>query len=124
MFPTGNSDGQYGIVVQGVNNGAAIGDTSSFEMTLYAPNNLEIVVDNDGITTSIYAAISPCGSTCKTCAGTATTCTSCEVPSNNPFYNPITHTCSASCPLGTFPKDYVCYPCYDTCATCYGYMAN
>lgn len=46
-------------------------------MNLFAPNNLEIVVDNTGITTTIYDPISPCGANCGTCAGTATTCTSC-----------------------------------------------
>lgn len=124
MFPTSNADGQYGIVVQGVENGANSLTTDSFSLTLYSSNNYEIVVDSDGITTVIYDPISPCGSTCLTCAGTATTCTSCIVPSNEPFYNPVTHTCTASCPLGTFPLDYVCYPCYDTCATCYDYKAS
>lgn len=124
MFPSGNSDGQYGIVIQGIENGATAATTSSFSMTLKSSEGYEIVVDNDGITTTIYDPIPNCDSTCKTCAGTSTTCTSCNVPSSTPFYNPVTHTCISSCPLGTFPENYVCYPCYDTCATCYDYQAD
>jgi len=124
MFPVENNDGQYGIKISNVFNGANSLTTSSFELKLLASNGLSIVEDNSGIITTIYEPVATCSSPCNTCAGTPTTCTSCIVPSNEPFFNPQTNTCAKECPIGFFPLGTICYPCYDTCATCYDYAAN
>jgi proprotein convertase subtilisin/kexin type 5 len=73
-----------------------------------------------------YFQCKPCDSKCLTCEYTSgTSCTSCDVNSENPFLNG--KDCSDTCPYGEFgnrdtatcePCDYPCEQCVDTSSTC------
>lgn len=56
-----------------------------------------------------------CAVKCKTCNGSASSCTSCDPPH---FY--ISSDCVRKCPLGLYgdTKDRLCKPCDKVCQTC------
>eukprot|EP00035_Acanthoeca_spectabilis_P010255 m.181613 g.181613 ORF g.181613 m.181613 type:complete len:4114 (+) comp14966_c0_seq9:327-12668(+) len=67
--------------------------------------------------------------TCRTCSVAG--CISCNGPENKcdqcasglvlaPGASPLSHTCSGSCPAGTYNESGVCRPCDATCDTCSG----
>ncbi|EAR91973.2 transmembrane protein, putative (macronuclear) [Tetrahymena thermophila SB210] len=60
----------------------------------------------------------PCDSSCLTCTGTSTNCTSCQP---DLFLNVSQSTCLPSCPEnGFYVSGQSCMPCDPTCATCSG----
>lgn len=90
-------------------------------MTVLNSENLAIASRTTQTRIVIYPVLSSnCSKICNTCAGSNTTCTSCNVPSAYPILKD--YTCMDSCGSGYFfdePK-LKCFPCHESCTTCYG----
>lgn len=84
------------------------------------PGNFAKKLENDeSFALKGTTACLTCGSSCATCVGNATSCSSC--PSTRPAYDPTTQTCSSSCGRGSFVgKEGRCVGCDSSCASCSG----
>mmetsp|Transcript_9913 Transcript_9913/g.9778 ORF Transcript_9913/g.9778 Transcript_9913/m.9778 type:complete len:478 (+) Transcript_9913:2535-3968(+) len=97
--------------------------TSPLQMFVYNADGYSVASRTTQTRIIIYPILeenATCSQICKTCAGSNSTCTSCNVPSAYPILKD--YTCMDSCGWGYYfdEERLKCYKCHESCSSCYG----
>jgi hypothetical protein len=125
LFSKAVNKGQFGLVSGLIKNPETAGKTNAFKLEVFSPiPDVKAIADTSTSTptASILQTIATCVPSCKTCAGTAETCTTCNSPSNSPIKSGS--SCLSSCPDATFLLGQECFKCHEFCSSCYDYRST
>ena len=122
LFPSASNTGQFGVKMGLFKNPSTVGDTGSFKIEIFSPSNSPIAGKDVDTPATIETPVSTCDSNCLTCSGVATSCDSCNNPSDIPFLQD--DSCFSACSNGYYLQDTTCYQCHHTCSTCTGPNSN
>lgn len=101
------------ITVNGIQNSQYAAATDSFGIMTLTSDGYSIDQKDTGLTVT-----NNCDYPCKTCSGSTSTCTSCDLASTYKlFYN---NQCLKSCLTGYYGANYQCLPCDSNCRDCSG----
>ena len=121
LFPGTTNSGQFGVDLGLLLNPSTTGSTGSFGINIVTSsgNSVASIPSGSTSTTTIDSPVSSWNALCKTWAGTSTTCTSWNSPSNYPFYQGTTWVNSWS--SGYFLSGTTWYACHASCSEWSGY---
>jgi len=112
--------GQYGVSIDNITNPAASGSTSAFILSVETSQGRTVAARSTLSQVKILAPLAKCNQVCGACAGTNSTCTSCQAPSSFPLLEET--QCVDSCDPGFFFSSSAmrCFQCSHACETCHG----
>jgi hypothetical protein len=121
LFTEAENSGQFGLNIGLIDNPSTSGDTGTFQFDIFSSTDNPIASKDIDTPVTILDPIADadCDSSCLTCSGVATSCDTCNVPSDLPFLQD--NTCVSACSNGYFLVDKTCYQCHSSCSECSGY---
>lgn len=117
-----NNNKHYGVQVNGVQNPTTSGPstTITLEVINSAGQGIASRSTNSRVTVLEPLPQAKCNKVCGSCAGTNSTCTSCNVPSKYPIFRD--YQCVDTCGKGFYfdRPNLQCIQCHHSCSECFG----